>query len=168
MSSTQTIVVGVDGSPGSRTALEYALDEADARGATVRVVSVFESLGMFGARYGLPIPVSDAQMAARVTRQTRVLVDQVLAGRASWRDVDVTVHAAGSPGRVLVEEAKDADLLVVGHHGRGAFAGALVGSVGMYCVLHARCPVTVVRPAAARAPEPTMAGAGTGRWASPR
>jgi nucleotide-binding universal stress UspA family protein len=40
--------------------------------------------------------------------------------------------------------ARDADLLVVGHRGRGAVASALLGSVGLRCVLHSTCPVTVV------------------------
>jgi nucleotide-binding universal stress UspA family protein len=53
----------------------------------------------------------------------------------------------GAPAAVLVEQAQGADLLVVGHRGRGGVASALLGSVGMHCVLHAPCPVTIVRPA---------------------
>jgi nucleotide-binding universal stress UspA family protein len=45
----------------------------------------------------------------------------------------------------------DADLLVVGHRGRGGIARACLGSVGLQCVLHAACPVVVVRPTAAPA-----------------
>ena len=53
----------------------------------------------------------------------------------------------GAPAAVLVEQAQGADLLVVGHRGRGGFASALLGSVSMHCVLHAPCPITIVRPA---------------------
>lgn len=63
----------------------------------------------------------------------------------------------GSPGKVLVEQARRADALVLGHRGRGAFASVLLGSVGLHCVLHATCPVTIVRPA----PEPVQ-GASAG------
>ena len=46
----------------------------------------------------------------------------------------------------LIERARGADLLVIGHRGRGGAASALLGSVGLHCVLHAECPVTVIRP----------------------
>jgi nucleotide-binding universal stress UspA family protein len=57
------------------------------------------------------------------------------------------VAAIGSPVEVLLEAARDADLLVVGHRGRGAWRSALLGSVGLDVVLHAPCPVTVVQAA---------------------
>ena len=44
------------------------------------------------------------------------------------------------------EQSSDVDLLVVGHRGRGGFRSALLGSVGLQCVVHAYVPVTVVRP----------------------
>jgi len=49
------------------------------------------------------------------------------------------------PGPALVEAASDADLLVVGSHGRGRVASALMGSVSSHVVHHARCPVVVVK-----------------------
>jgi len=51
------------------------------------------------------------------------------------------------PGHLLVHEAADADLLVVGSHGHGhgAVTGALLGSVSEYCTNHATCPVAVIR-----------------------
>ena len=51
----------------------------------------------------------------------------------------------GVAAEVLLHEAKGADLLVVGSRGHGGFASALLGSVSMYCVLHAHCPVLVLR-----------------------
>jgi nucleotide-binding universal stress UspA family protein len=57
---------------------------------------------------------------------------------------------AGNPAQVLLEQAADADLLVVGHRGLGSIAGTWLGSVGLQCVLHATCPVAVVRPSAVR------------------
>jgi len=47
---------------------------------------------------------------------------------------------------VLIEQSQGAELLVVGHRGLGGFRSAVLGSVGLHCVLHAACPVTVVRP----------------------
>ena len=51
----------------------------------------------------------------------------------------------GHPAQVLIEGSKEADLLVVGSHGHGAFTGMLVGSVSIHCVTGAFCPVVVVR-----------------------
>jgi nucleotide-binding universal stress UspA family protein len=52
---------------------------------------------------------------------------------------------AGHPAQVLLTAAQGADLLVLGHRGRGVVLSALLGSIGLQCVLHAPCPVTIVR-----------------------
>lgn len=140
-----TVVVGVDGSAESRAALEYAVDEAILRNASVYVLTVFESVGAFGARYGLPIPSSDDQIARRVHTEIRALVDEVLLERVVRPVVRLSVRAGWSAAHSLVTEAEAADLLVVGHRGLGGFASAVLGSVSLHCVLHARCPVVVVR-----------------------
>jgi nucleotide-binding universal stress UspA family protein len=56
-----------------------------------------------------------------------------------------------------VDAAEAAELLVIGHRGRGSVASVLLGSVGLYCVLNARCPVTVVRPRTQVASDPVPA-----------
>jgi nucleotide-binding universal stress UspA family protein len=58
------------------------------------------------------------------------------------------VVTAGTTGPTLVEESRTAELLVVGHCRRGELASVLLGSVGLYCVLHAHSPVLAVRPPA--------------------
>jgi nucleotide-binding universal stress UspA family protein len=50
----------------------------------------------------------------------------------------------GSPAKVLIEESKDAQLLIVGRRGHGGFLGQVMGSVSSVCAAHAACPVLVV------------------------
>jgi nucleotide-binding universal stress UspA family protein len=74
------------------------------------------------------------------------MVDEVRAEQRGGPDVPVEVQGiVGSPAKVLLEQACDADLLVLGHRGLGGFASAMLGSVGLQCVLHAQGPVTIVR-----------------------
>jgi nucleotide-binding universal stress UspA family protein len=74
--------------------------------------------------------------------------------------VPVTIEAAtGAPGPVLLDAARGADLLVLGHRGRGVMRSALLGSVGLHCVFHASCPVTIVRKAPLAGQVPTTEAA---------
>jgi nucleotide-binding universal stress UspA family protein len=146
------IVVGVDGSPCAGVALEFALAEAARRDAQVHVVSAVPvreywpvSLGM--ASYSAAMP-SLEEILREVEQETEEFVDAVMAEQGETaKGIFVRVETlAGTPAGVLVEQAQGVDLLVVGHRGRGGFASALLGSVGMHCALYAPCPVTIVRP----------------------
>lgn len=150
MDNVRMIVVGVDGSEDSEAALRFALEEAVLRRARVRVVRAFyppESLAIW---QGLVEPPPTDVVAARLEDLTRKTVEAVTGEPEAVADVPVEVQAIeGEPGKVLVDQARDADLLVIGHRGRGAFASFTLGSVGLRCVLHAPCPVTIV-PSASR------------------
>ncbi|MGI5129971.1 universal stress protein [Pseudonocardia sp. CA-107938] len=149
MDTTARIVVGTDGTPAAATAVRYALEEAGRRALPLRVVAVvavpdYWSEALAVAR-DLP-DMPDLHPAARRAAQTQI--DEAVAGDPALGAVDVAVDVrdviAGSPGQALVDAAAGAELLVVGHRGRGALSSAILGSVGLYCVLHATSPVTVV------------------------
>ena len=161
MRTQGTIVVGVDGSDCSRAALEFALDEAVRWDAAVRVVLVMPDIDYWAVAYGVPVAVLD-DLSADLEKTGREMLDAVVrerGGAAADVPVDVQV-VSGTPGHVLVERSRDADLLVVGHRGRGGFRSAVLGSVGLQCVLHAAVPVVVVRPDGERADQPDREAVG--------
>jgi nucleotide-binding universal stress UspA family protein len=139
------VLVGVDGSSGSRAALRWAIGEARLRGVRVTAICVHErpwSAGAAGPYGGMVV----ADMRATLAEQAQALLrDEVCAALASEDGVPVTqVVAEGPAAKALLNAAQDADLLVVGSRGRGGFAGLLLGSVGQQCAHHARCPVVIV------------------------
>ena len=142
-----TVIVGVDGSVGARAALEFAMDEAALRDSGLRVIAVVQ-LPAYGitAMAGFVPPPPDV-LVEDVRKAVQQHVDDIVAAREGNVGGPIAVEVLeGQPGQVLCDAAGDADLLVVGHHGHDSVAGGLLGSVGLHCVLHARSPVTVVRP----------------------
>lgn len=142
------VVVGVDGSAGSRAALVQGVQEAARRGADVEVVSSYAiELYYLG---GAPLDVPELTGIRDDTeRRARELVDEVRAdgALAGTAGVDVRlVVVEGSPAQVLVDRSAGSALLVVGSRGRGVMRSALLGSVALHCVTHAHCPVLVVHP----------------------
>lgn len=137
------VVVGVDGSDGSREALHWALDEARLRHATLRVVHAWRMPYAPASVGYVPLPETPLYDAAKKGAQL-VLTAEILAIEAG----DVTVEpllVEGSVAAVLREAGKDADLLVVGSRGHGGFVELMLGSTGQQVAHHATCPVVIVR-----------------------
>lgn len=138
------IVVGVDGSEGSLHALAWAGREARLRGATLELVVAWT--------YPTPVllvPVApDPPQVKELRKHAADLVDRALEKTAD--DVaGVSIEqriVEGDSSAVLIDRAKEADLLVVGSRGLGGFRGLLLGSVSQQCVQHSRTPVVVVPP----------------------
>ncbi|MHB1594427.1 MAG: universal stress protein [Streptosporangiaceae bacterium] len=142
--STELVVVGVDGSPASAMAMAWAARYARAMGATVRAVLAWHYPA---PAVPAPIGVAPAVVASDIERARREDLEMAIA--ATFGDppsVKVEPKVVyGHPSQVLIDESRDADLLVVGSRGHGGFSGMLLGSVSTHCVTHAACPVTVVR-----------------------
>jgi nucleotide-binding universal stress UspA family protein len=135
------IVVGVDGSEGSRQALRWACEEAALRGAALEVIHTYE----------LPQDVAHIASAGQAERlfeaageAARELVESMTVG---IEDVDVRSHAIESthPAQTLVERSRGAAMLVVSSRGHGSFRSLLLGSVSQQCAHHAECPVVIIR-----------------------
>jgi nucleotide-binding universal stress UspA family protein len=139
----ERIVVGVDGSDGSRRALERAVVEARMHGARVQAVHAWHMPPLGAYPYGA-LAIDPGTFEDDARRTLDEVVDATDA-RGLAEPIERIV-VCGSAARELLDAAKGADLLVVGSRGRGGFAGLVLGSVSEQCVRHAGCPVLVVRP----------------------
>jgi nucleotide-binding universal stress UspA family protein len=138
------IVAAVDGSDASKDALRWAVEQAERTGAEVHAVMTWE-IPTFA--YGAPVPYpSDLNLESSSRRSLDRVIDEIVVGHPSVK-VSATV-VQGHPSVTLTGASAEAELLVVGSRGHGAFAGMLLGSTSEYCVAHATCPVVVVRHAA--------------------
>jgi nucleotide-binding universal stress UspA family protein len=135
---TTKIIVGVDRSPSGLGALRWAAAEALAKRAELEVVVAWEPEVGFGFTATTPDGSEREALRAANDHVTEAL------GAIPMVPFSISVHR-GRSAHVLVEISQDADLLVVGSHGHGAFFDALLGSVNEYCVRHAHCSVVVVR-----------------------
>lgn len=145
------VVVGIDGSPGSTAALNWAVAEAALRGAVLHVVHCWSvpRLVMLVEVGMSTSPEERAHFEAQARKELDSIVDGAL-GRAMTRPERVeTMLLESPPAEGLITHSADADLLVVGTRGGGGFKGLLLGSVSTQCLLHARCPVAVVPPPSA-------------------
>jgi nucleotide-binding universal stress UspA family protein len=140
----QVVVVGVDGSTESIAALGWARRYAAATGARVRAVHAWH----YPTAFGVP-PEGKAPPSVTAEVEQGMRDDMARAVAQAYPDREDTQPETalryGHPVEVLIDESKNADLLVVGHHGHSAFTGMLVGSVSIHCVTSAACPVVVVR-----------------------
>ena len=135
--ATPVIVVGVDGSEGSKDALRWAARQAQLTGASLRVI----------ASWRWPSYVTRVPPGADPAGDTeRTLSETVAPVRTEFPDLDISEHVVQGPaGPSLLTHSENATLLVVGARGRAAFPGMLLGSVAEYCVRNGPCPVVVVR-----------------------
>jgi nucleotide-binding universal stress UspA family protein len=149
MSASQeaSIVVGVDGSPSSIEALEWAISQAALTGASIEAVIAWH----FPNSYGVPLP-DNADYSALAAETLDKAITTARNARPGAREsaVGITTYVAeGHAAQILLDRARHASLLVVGSRGHGGFSEALLGSVSQHIVHHAPCPVVVIRDGAA-------------------
>jgi nucleotide-binding universal stress UspA family protein len=142
--SSDSIVVGHDGSKGADNALATALELAEQLSAPVVVVRAWGIATAprpphweFG--YVCSFDEYSATVQDELMRDARTVI-------GTFQLVPVTYRAVhGAPSTILIAVSQNARMLVVGTRGRGGLAGLLLGSVSEQCVRHATCPVLVVR-----------------------
>ncbi|MFF4759406.1 universal stress protein [Streptomyces sp. NPDC001292] len=134
------VVAGLDGSRESLAAAHWAAREALRRRLPLRLVHAWEGLPDISGRADLP------EVRVPQSRARRMLRDTVAQLAESYPRLDLSseqVHR--QPGPALLDEAENAELLVIGSQGLGAVGGFVLGSVAMATAVHAERPVVLVR-----------------------
>ncbi|MFG3309503.1 universal stress protein [Streptomyces wuyuanensis] len=141
------VLVGINGSPGSRTALRVAVAEAFLREVELWAVTAWTVPdGLAASRRAAPDPL--------MARQCQNMADETLMGVLDGALGNThpgvplrSVLVRGAPGHSLVDLADhEGDLLVVGSGSRSALRRLFPGPVARYCLSHASCPVLAVPP----------------------
>jgi nucleotide-binding universal stress UspA family protein len=151
------ILVGVDGSPGSNYAVDWAARDAALRGVRLTIMYSVRTIGITLPQVQTPSAFARWQ----VERAQKFLNDAVEIARRSTPD--------GGPAHVedemlfspvvptLVDLSKEAQMVVVGSRGRGPITRSLLGSVSSNLIRHAHCPVAVIHDEDPLMPHPAAA-----------
>ncbi len=145
--TTQTWVVGVDGSDDSRTALAWAVAQATGRDAQILALSTWLAPILPSDAIGQPALLMDwDRFEAELHRHLDEIITSVRhAGAGAAHGPEITARVLqGRAARMLIENSQGAELLVVGTRGRGGLSGVMLGSVSRQCATHATVPVAVV------------------------
>ncbi|WP_172832311.1 universal stress protein [Nakamurella panacisegetis] len=140
------VLVGLDGSSGSESALAFAFEEAGLRGVELLAVRCWDDEPLDGFLQAYPLEIDRAQLDLK----ERAELDAQL---APWLEKDPSIKVRpivrrGRSTQALLKEAAAVKpaLLVLGSRGRGGFAGLLLGSTSHETVAYAVCPVVIVHP----------------------
>ena len=137
------IVVGTDGSTSADAALDWAYDEAERWGADLFVVHAWAYPYAYG---GVRVTFEEPPELAKL--DAAKLLEEACTALRERKGADVPLHprlAGGSAARTLMDEGRDADLIVVGSRGHGGFLSLLLGSTAHQVTRHSPCPVAIVR-----------------------
>jgi nucleotide-binding universal stress UspA family protein len=136
--SNAPVLLGIDGSPASEAATALAFDEASRRGVELVALHAWSDVGVF--------PMLGMDWRESEAKGQEILAERLAGWHEQYPDVRVKrLVFCDRPSRWLLEESEHAQLVIVGSHGRGGFAGMLLGSVSSAVVHAATVPVIVVR-----------------------
>lgn len=136
--SRAPVLVGIDGSPASEAATAIAFDEASRRGVDLVAMHGWLDDDLYGW--------AGVDWERQMESGKEALAERLSGWREHYPDVSVQQRlVAGDPKAQLIAASDSAQLTVVGSHGRGGFAGMLLGSVSSAVVQAAQMPVIVAR-----------------------
>ena len=132
------VLLGIDGSPASEAATALAFDEASRRGVDLVALHAWSDVGVF--------PILGMDWHKYEDEGHEVLAERLAGWQEQYPDVHVRRRiVCDQPARWLIDESQQAQLVVVGSHGRGGFTGMRLGSVSSAVAQAAKSTVIVVR-----------------------
>ena len=136
------ILVGVDGSPDSQRALQWAVDEAAIRGVSVDVIHAYKTEYI----YYLDIPSTVVIPRHDIESAAQLAVGKVVDSIDNPTEVQISVEMvnSGNPAGEIAERSEKYDMVVLGSRGLGGLSGLLLGSVSAKVSHHSKCPVVIV------------------------
>jgi nucleotide-binding universal stress UspA family protein len=143
VNSHEVVLVGVDGSPTARHALEWAVDEAVRRGWRLHLVCAYTIPVTAGIAGEITTPLVDDEAVREVAEHSVADAAEAVRSRPDAPPVTTEVVYGDAAG-VLVDASAEAGLAVVGKRGRGGFASRLLGGCSSALPAHAMCPTVVV------------------------
>ncbi|MCV7125790.1 universal stress protein [Mycobacterium lacus] len=151
------IVVGVDGSGASNAAVGWAARDAAMRNVPLNLVYMFNLFVPTFPQIPMPtgVAVWQEEDGKKVLEQAVKIAEDAVKGH---RAITIASEVKCSPPvPTLVELSKEAEMVVVGSHGRGALARIVLGSVSSGVVRGASCPVAVIHGGEPSMPHPEQA-----------
>lgn len=132
------VLLGVDGSPASEAATEWAFDEASRRGVELIALHAWSDVAVF--------PILGMDWRTYQGQGEELLAERLAGWQERYPDVHVSRRlVCDTPAHWLLEESENAQLVVLGSHGRGGFAGMRLGAVSAAVAQSTKVPVIVVR-----------------------
>jgi nucleotide-binding universal stress UspA family protein len=140
--SSLPIIVGVDGSPASRVAVDWAARDAALRGADLKLVHVLVPPAVMAFP---EVPMPPGFMEWQDEEGRRLLDSAVKTVEEAGAEVEVSTDMVSGPAvPVLADLSSSAQMIVVGCRGHGALARGLLGSISTGLAHHAHCPVAII------------------------
>lgn len=165
--SAKPVVVGVDGSPASKVAVDWAARDAALRGAALKLVHVLTPPAVM-AFPDVPLPTGYLQWQEEAGGKVLDAARETVAEAVGGAHLEVTSEMLSGPAvPTLAEESARAQLIVVGCRGRGALGRALLGSTSTGLAHHASCSVAIIHDQDPLMPHPSKAPVVVGVDGSP-
>jgi nucleotide-binding universal stress UspA family protein len=163
--SSLPIIVGVDGSPASRVAVDWAARDAALRGADLKLVHVLVPPAVMAFP---EVPMPPGFMEWQDEEGRRLLDSAVKTVEEAGAEVEVSTDMVSGPAvPVLADLSSSAQMIVVGCRGHGALARGLLGSISTGLAHHAHCPVAIIHDEDPLMPHPSKAPVVVGVDGSP-